>query len=265
MNKLKLASIVLAAVASTGLVFGSVGFSAVAADRGVSVSVASDEHALVGYQTEDVEVAGTANVTLVTVENRLPSDAAVTNVTVATNDPNVSVSNPSTPAVSLGAEETVQADVSCSVATTTNVSVSVTVEGEGTTAAISGDTMTRTFQLTCKTPGTIERASFNGAGNFGVDATGVGTTEITYWTVEDDSDDGNWTFAEHTLSAFDTSNKLQSQTSGGQPEVVAVYVPAFDTTYVHPNFDRDATPPIDDWGQGNQDADEEDGRYDPAE
>lgn len=263
MNKLKLASIVLAAVASTGLVFGSMGFSAVAADRGVSVSVASDEHALVGYQTEDVEVAGTANVSLVTVENRLPSDASVTDVTVATNDPNVSVSGVSQPAVGAGTEERVRADVSCDGATETTVAVSITVEGDGVTAAISGDTTTRTFQLTCTSP--IDRAYFNGAGNFGVDATGVGTTEITYWTVEDSSDDGNWTFDERTLSAFDTSKKLQSQTRGGQPQVVAVYFDEFDTTYVHPNFDRDATPPLADWGQGNQDAEERDGRYDPAE
>lgn len=266
MNRLKLASVVLAAVAGTGLVFGSVGFSAVAADRPVSVAVTGDDTALVGYETHSRDVDGSERITLVTVENQLSSDARVEDVTVTTADPAVvSVSDVSKPSVDAGTAGLVRADVTCSAAAETTATVSVTVEGDGVTAAISGDTANRTFQLTCAPSGTIEGASFNGAGNFGVDANGVGTTEITYWTVADASDDGNWVYNESTLASFDASKKLQPQTPGGEPRVVAVYVPAFDTTYVHPNFDRSATPPLEDWGQGKQDAREEDDRYDPAE
>jgi hypothetical protein len=266
MNKLKLASIVLAAVASTGLVFGSVGFSAVAADRGVSVSVASDENALVGYETYDQTITGD-EVNLVTVSNRLPSSATVTDVdvSVASSDGTVDVTDIEKPgSIATGENGTVKATIDCKSGAEANLTVAVTVEGDGVTAEISGDTATRTFEVECAGQNPQpDVARFNGAGNFEFGATDAETVNVTYWTAS--KEQGDWTVGEPSDSVeVDPTTKLNDQVDGG-PKFVAVYVHEFDTTYVHPNFDRDATPPIDDWGQGNQDADEEDGRYDPAE
>jgi len=264
MSRLTLASVLLAAVASTGLVFGSAGFSSVAADRGVSVSVAADDDALVGYETDRIEVADSATVDLVTVENRLSSDVSVTDVAASTNDPSVSVSSVSRPSVDAGTRDAVRADVSCDAATETTVAVSVTVEGDGVTAAISGDTSTRTFELECVEQNPQpDAARFNGAGNFEFGSTDAETVTVTYWTAS--KEQGDWTVdGPSDRTEVETSEKLNGQVDGG-PKFVAVYVHELDTTYVHPNFDGDAAPPIDDWGQGSQDAREEDGRYDPTE
>lgn len=264
MNRLKLASVVLAAVASTGLVFGSVGFSAVAADRPVSVAVTGDDTALVGYETRDRAVDGSDRITLVTVENRLASDARVEDVTVTTNDSTVSVSDISEPSVGAGDEAAVRADVSCGGAAETAVAVSITVEADGVTAAISGDTATRTFEVECAGQNPQpDVARFNGAGNFEFGATDAETVNVTYWTAS--KEQGDWTVDEPSdPTEVETDEKLNGQVDGG-PKFVAVYVHESDTTYLHPSFDRGATPPIENWGRDNQDAREEDGRYDPAE
>jgi len=73
-------------------------------------------------------------------------------------------------------------------------------------------------------------------------------TNIVYWT---NASDGG--FERHELDDFDTAKKLQPQVRG-QPGVVAVYFPAFDTTFVHPNVDVE-TETISSWGTGNQTAD----------
>jgi hypothetical protein len=264
MSRLTLASVLLAAVASTGLVFGPLGFGSVAADRGVSVSVAGDGDALVGYETDRVEVAGSATVDLVTIENRLASDATVTDVDAATASDavGVTVSTPGGP-IEPGDTGRVRASVDCEPGATTDVTVSVTVEADGVTAAISGEPRTRRFELRCadRSPG-LDGARFDGGGNFEFGATDAETVTVTYWTASKQR--GDWTVdgpSDRTEVA--TGEKLNGQVDGG-PRFVAVYVHEFDTTYVHPNFDRSATPPIDSWGQGNRDAREEDGRYDPA-
>lgn len=149
MNKLRLASIALLVVASTGLLFGSMGFSSVAADRGVSVSVADDDSALVGYETRSQTITGDERVALVTVENRLSSSASVTNVTVETSNPAVRVSDVEKPTIGTGDEGVVHADVYCDPMAETTLTVSVTVEADGVTAAISGDTTTRNFTVNC--------------------------------------------------------------------------------------------------------------------
>lgn len=149
MSKLKVASVALLVVASTGLLFGSMGFSSVAADRGVSVAVADDDSALVGYDTDDQTVTGDERLTLVTVTNRLSSSASVTNVTATTADDAVRVSDVSKPTIGTGEKGLVDAAVHCEQGATTTVTVSVTVEADGVTAAISGDTTTRSFTVSC--------------------------------------------------------------------------------------------------------------------
>jgi hypothetical protein len=259
MSKLRLASVALLALASTGLLFGSMGFSSVAADRGVSVAVADDDSSLVGYDSDAVAVTGNERVDLVTVTNRLSSEASVTNVTVTTSgdDDNVVVSNVSKPTLGPGEAEAVAADVHCPGNRDVPITVSVTVEAEGVTAAISGDTTTRSFSLDCGGEGESSGPRFTGAGNFEFGATDAETVNVTYWSPSEQSSDAS--FDEWGPAEVKTWKKLNGQVDNG-PKFVAVYVHEWDTTYVHPGFDR-ANGTVD-WGTG--DAVVEDGRFDPT-
>jgi hypothetical protein len=76
---------------------------------------------------------------------------------------------------------------------------------------------------------------FNGAGNFEVNATNVGTTKLVYWIA-----DKKWTkkkveFSNQSLSNYNTNQKLHP-TLSGHTGVVAVYFPEYDVTFVHPNY-----------------------------
>lgn len=246
MSELKALSLALAVVASTGLLLGTFGFGAASADRGVSVSVADDDSAMVGYQASDRLAPVGERVALATVTNRLPGDVSVVSVSVDAGS--FTVSDVSEPSLSPGTAAAIEGTVDCKPGETGTVEVSVTLEGDGVTAAISGET--RSFELTCAS---LDGAAFNGAGNFEVESTGVSETDVVYWT---QSKDGG--LQRHELDGFDTSGKLQPQT-GGQTGVVAVYFPAFDATFVHPNYDA-ANGTVSNWGQGTQDADRVEGR-----
>jgi hypothetical protein len=240
MNKLKLASIVLAAVASTGLVFGSVGFSAVAADRGVSVSVASDEHALVGYESDRIEVEGTETRDLVTVKNRLGTDANVTNAEVSVDSDVATVENVTQPPVPVGQSANVSAEISCKADAEPTVTVSVTVVGEGVTAEIDGETSHRTFTLDCTLPtetngetdaGDVE---FSGNGNVHFDGWSQENLTVTYWTADGKGSGAGSsnTFTEHGPIEADTSKNLkESLGGGGETGFAAVYVEEVNRTY----------------------------------
>jgi len=203
--------------------------------------VVDDENAMVGYQASDRLAPEGQRVDLVTVTNRLPGDVAVTDVTVDADS--FAIKDLSEPTLSPGTTAVVSGTVDCTPGETETVEVSVTLEGSGVTASISG--ATREFELSCAS---LDGATFNGKGNFEVDSTGVSETNIVYWT---NASDGG--FERHELDDFDTAKKLQPQVRG-QPGVVAVYFPAFDTTFVHPNVDVE-TETISSWGTGNQTAD----------
>jgi len=74
MNGLRVLSLTLAVLAAAGLVFGTAGFSAMQAERGVSIEVVSDGNAYLGYEplTGTVDVNGSTEV--VEFHNRLNAD-----------------------------------------------------------------------------------------------------------------------------------------------------------------------------------------------
>lgn len=257
MRKLRAASVALLVVASTGLLFGSMGFSSVAADRGVSVAVADDDSALVGYDSEDLTVTDGERVDLVTVENRLASGASVANVSAASSNPEIRVSDFETPTLGTGDVGAVRAAVDCEPGAETTLTVSVTVEADGVTAAISGDTTTRSFEVSCAaaTPEAGD-VRFSGEGNVHFDDWSQATLNVTYWT---DADDG---FEKHGPVAVDATESLKSAVGGqGQTRFVAVYVAETDETHFHPGFDT-ATGEMNP-GQGDQNATVVDGEQSP--
>jgi hypothetical protein len=248
MDKTKALSFALIFVASTGLVSGSFGFTSVSAERGVSVQIVDDESAFVGYQSSDLTVRDSETIDLVTVTNRFAGTIDVMDVTIA--DGSFTISDPTTPtAISPGESGTIQGTVDCTPSETQEIEVTVALDGSGVTVQLFGDTETREFTLTCvseeETPtATLHNARFNGAGNFEVNTTNVGTTKIVYWTADKKWTKGDVDFTNQTVSDFDTSQKLKPQATGNN-RIVAVYFPKYNVTFVHPNYYHG------NWGTGN--------------
>ena len=262
MTSTRTASVLLAIAAAGLLVTGSAGFTGANADRGVSVSVADDPNAFIGYDAADQTVTDGETIQLVEMENRLPGGASVAVADVLVEPGSFSISEVTEPSLSAGRSDSIDGRVTCTPGQTQTVAVTVRLQGNGMQAELFGDT--RAFQLTCAADTdsgpSLDGASFTGAGNFELNAPGVSETNITYWTGSQASSE----FAESKLDDFDTSEALQKQTKGGATKAVAVYVPEFDVTFYHPNFDIENGTMGTSWGQGTDDATRRDGPPDFA-
>ncbi|UWG46461.1 Uncharacterized protein HSRCO_0159 [Halanaeroarchaeum sp. HSR-CO] len=245
MSALKTLSFALAVVAVTGLLVGSIGFGSVAAERGVSVAVVDDDSAYVGYESSDTTVADGDRVAVVTVTNRLFDDVSVTNVSVESES--VTFADLSEPTLAPGEAAAIEGTVDCSPGDAETVEVTVTLEGEGVTAAIYGDTVTREFAVSCAD--TTPSATYLTDGDVELDDSPVAETDVTYWTTSTNDTQDERPFTEQSLTGFQTNQTLQSQVQGS-PSAVALYVPAVDVTYVHPEFDRE-NETIDSWEGGD--------------
>jgi len=86
MRTLRTLSLVLAFTAAVGLIFGTAGFTALEADRGVAVNVTDDERAFLGYEplTDDVRHGEPAAV--VEYRNQFGSDLDEFDVSVSIAD-----------------------------------------------------------------------------------------------------------------------------------------------------------------------------------
>ncbi|WP_267640724.1 hypothetical protein [Haloarchaeobius amylolyticus] len=147
MTRLKAVSIVLALAAATALVYGTVGYSSVSAERGVEVSVVGDEQALVGYHAADRTVTAGTTTRLVTVTDRTPVPVTVEVVRIE-HGPGVEVTSVSGPgSVGAGKRGVVFGQVTCANETTADVSITVAVHGEGIDATLDGEA--RTFEVRC--------------------------------------------------------------------------------------------------------------------
>lgn len=244
MNTRKTLSLVLAVIAAIGLLVGSIGFGTVTAERGVNLGVASDDNAYIGYDTTDMAVTDGDRVEIVTVTNRLHDDVSVTDVSVDAES--LTFENPSEPTLAPGEQAPIDGTVDCQAGVTETVEVTVSLEGGGVMASIYGDTLTREFEVSCERP--APPARFTGAGNFELLEDPSGETSITYWTTSMNDTRGDATSTRHALSSFQMNRTLQHQ-APGRPGVVAVYIPAYDVTYVHPGFDLE-NESVDSWNGG---------------
>jgi len=147
MDKIKTLSWVLVLVASTGLIFGSSGYTSVSAEQGMSLQVVNDEP-YVGYQSTDQFVQDGDTTDLVTITNRASSNIDVTDVTI--EDGNFTITDPTLPTdISPGGDGTIQGIVACTPNETQPIKLAVTVKGSNVTTQLAGDTTTRIFHLTC--------------------------------------------------------------------------------------------------------------------
>jgi hypothetical protein len=123
-------------------------FSAVEADRGVSVAVVDDGSAYVGYDSPDVLTVNTSTTveeSIVTVTNRFPSAITISSVRTETDGIALDYSS----ANIASGEETTISLVECNISTPQTVAITVTVEGQDVSATVFGDTETRSVEIEC--------------------------------------------------------------------------------------------------------------------
>lgn len=243
-------ALTLVVLAAAGLLVSSVGFTSVAAERGVSVSVVDDDSAYIGYDSGDMTVADGDRVELVTVTNRLYGQVTVTDVDITADS--MSFTDLQYPTLGPGESGPITGQIDCEAGTTETVQATVTLSGTGLWATIFGDSemQKREFDVTCEGPSEtqIDGVDFKGAGQVRINATPPGEIDLVYWTTVGGSTDDPLAFTTHGPKTVDTNDSLQHS---GQPRIVAVYVPTANTSFHHPQFDLE-NETIDRWGQGWQ-------------
>jgi len=257
MNYQRAVSVLLAVTAASMLVTGSFGFTSVSAERGVTVSVTDDDRAYIDYRTVGGTVEEGGSVSLVEIGNLFGTRVELTNVSIDGGSFHIET-DAEGETIDSGEHRTITGTVvDCEPGTTEQVEVTVGLDGDGVSAQISGET--RGFDVGCTQPtettptGSVDGADFRGSGQVRFEATNVDTTNVTYWTTTEKWNDGAANFTRDTRKDFDVGDKLQVT---GKSNIVAVYFPQYDVTFVHPSY-YDGN-----WDAG--DGTEVCGEYDPA-
>lgn len=261
MGVLKLTSGVLAVLAVSLLVVGGLGFTSVAAERGVDVAVVSDENAFVGYETNEISVSSGDRVDLVTVTNRLPGDIEVEEVTIS-GDEGMTIANVSEPAIPSGESRAVDGTISCQTPNTTDIDVTISVAGNGVWVKLFG--ASRSFTVSCS-PGQGQNAAappsfvpstdsddngtdtqakhgvwFSGTGNAVLYHENDSVT-VTVWGYTADADlatTESHNITELASQSIRSGEPIRDQIGPGNAvTIVAVTLENEGTTYVHPQFD----------------------------
>ena len=241
--------------ASAGaMTIGSGAFSSAQAERGVSVSVVDDDHALVGYDSPSDEADGKAvtdgeRVDLVTVENRFadgaelsiedvtldvtPDDGEYPKVTEVTYDDGTFRS---------GDSETIEGTIECAGGgERATVELTVRVAGEGVSAELFGDTETRRFEIVCYDVTTysaesgvsVDGVEFKGNGNAEISSPDEGEVDVRIYYADGDK------IAMTDYETVSVVKKLRGETSIGGKTIAGVHIEGIDGVFVHPQFDVD--------------------------
>ena len=247
---LRALSLVLAFTAAVGLIFGTAGFTAMEADRGLSVNVTDDESAYLGYETVTDEVRDGEPTEVVDYRNQFGSDLEEFDVDVSIADPEStdaairSVETPSS--LDRGSAAPVSVTLSCSEEEP--VALLFRADGNGGGVSVSLD---RVHTVTCVPKGpTVTGVTFNDAANGRVIVDG-GHDEISadVWVAETPPVEGVGDLTEVTFDGddpFDTSDKIRNQVNNvsssgltGNWKIVAVEFPDRNVTYLHSEWNED--------------------------
>ena len=246
MSALRTLSVVLAFAAAVGLIFGTAGFSAMNADRGLGVNVTSDESASIGYEPLADTVHDGDSTPVVEYRNRFNGDLDEFDVTVSMLDPegtNASITSTDAPS-DLPSVTSRQVDITLSCPVETAVDLRFEASGSGAGISVS---LHRVHTVTC-TPNdegedggdendgdnesdendgddesdgddeaVVTGVHFNNAANADIGTEyGDGTVVATVWTTEPTPVDNDASIEPVTFDAerpLDTAEKLR-------PEVV---------------------------------------------
>ncbi len=244
MRALRTLSLVLAFTAAVGLIFGTAGFTAMEADRGLAVNVTNDTSAYLGYEPLTDEVHDGESTPVVEYRNQFGSDLDEFDVDVSIADPGAtdatieSVETPSS--LERGAALPVNVTLGCSE----EEPVQLLFEADGSGGGVSVS-LDRTHTVTCVPKGpTVTGVEFNDGANGNVTVESAdGRVDAAVWIAETPPTDGVDELTEVTTfdgrDRLDTAEKLRSQVDDTPSnwKVAAVEFPGQGVTYVHPGWD----------------------------
>ncbi|OYR42471.1 hypothetical protein DJ82_02480 [Halorubrum sp. Ib24] len=251
-SALRTLSLVLVLAAAVGLVFGTVGFSAMEADRGLAVNVTDDASAYLGYEPLADEVRDGESAAVVEYRNRFGGDLGEFDVDVSIADPGAtdatieSVEPPSS--LERGSAAAVDVTLRCPEREAVPLAFDVDANGGGV-----GVSLDRTHTVTCVPTGpTVTGVRYAGVGNVRVETNGMdGAVEATVWLTAANPGEGGpeGPIRSVTVDRLNTSKPVQSQLPGVSNErIAAVELPDRGVAFFHPGWN------------GEQHADPEAGR-----
>ncbi|WP_241659135.1 hypothetical protein [Halorubrum salsamenti] len=239
-SALRTLSLVLAFAAGIGLIFGTAGFTAMEADRGVAVNVTDDRSAYLGYEPLTDEVHDGESTAVVEYRNRFDGDLDEFDVSVtAPEATGVTVTDVDAPdSLSMGNASRVAVTLDC--AREREVDLLFEADGSGDGVSVSLD---RTHTVTCVPEGpTVTGVEFDGAANGNVTVRGTdGGVEANVWIAENppaESVDGLTEVKFDGAETFDTAERIRPQVDATPRnwKIVAVEFPGQSVTYLHPGW-----------------------------
>ena len=248
-SALRTLSVVLAFTAAVGLVFGTAGFTAMEADRGLAVNVTDDTNAYLGYGPVSDTVSDGEPTEVVEYRNQFGSDFDEFDVDVSIADPestDASIDSVETPS-SIGEGTAARVDVTLQCSEEEPVPLQLEADGSGGGVSVSLD---RVHTVTCVPTGPeVRGVTFNDAANGNVSVEGPdGDVVATVWLVETpptESVENLTAVSFDGAASFDTSGKIRPQVVQGpsadgldrDQKIAAVQFSGQNVTYVHPGWD----------------------------
>ena len=239
---LRALSLVLAFTAAVGLVFGTAGFTAMEADRGLAVNVTDDESAYLGYETVTDTVRDGEPTEVVEYRNQFGSDLDEFDVDVSIADPGSteatveSVEPP--PSLEEGAATAVDVTLRCPERE--RVPLRFEFDGSGGGTSVSFD---RVHTVTCAPTGPrVSGVRYTGVGNAFVEVNGRdAAVEATVWLTDatPSASGSGGDLRSETVADLNTSRAVRPQLSSNasNARLVAVEFPEQGVAYVHPGWD----------------------------
>ncbi|GAA0522982.1 hypothetical protein SAMN04488066_105171 [Halorubrum aquaticum] len=174
-SALRTLSVLLAFTAAVGLVFGTAGFSAMEADRGLAVNVTDDEDAYLGYEAVTDTVESGDPTVVVEYHNRFSGELTL-DVTVEAGgqrheDVNVTLDQ--------GEEEPIEVTLTCSDADE-EVDLRFVATGNGSGVNVS---LERTHTVTCESPDTSGNTTSTNSTTTNTTGTNTSTVDASDLTV----------------------------------------------------------------------------------
>ncbi|OYR49501.1 hypothetical protein DJ73_17665 [Halorubrum sp. Ea1] len=240
-SALRTLSLVLVLAAAVGLVIGTVGFTAMEADRGLAVNVTDDASAYLGYEPLADEVRDGESVPVVEYRNRFGGDLGQFDVDVSIADPGAtdatieSVEPPSS--LERGSAAAVDVTLRCPEREAVPLAFEADANGGGVSVSLD-----RTHTVTCVPTGpTVTGVRYTGVGNAFVDVEGRNATvEATVWLTAANPGEGGpeGPIRSVTVDRLNTSNPVRPQLPDASNErVAAVEFPNRGVAYFHPGWD----------------------------
>ena len=240
-SALRTLSLVLAFAAAVGLIFGTAGFTAMEADRGVAANVTVDENAYLGYALVTDAVSDGESATVVEYRNRFATDLGEFDVDVSVADgasTDATLESVETPS-SLDRGSVAAVDVTLRCAERETVPLLFEADGSGSGVSVSLD---RTHTVTCvPAEPNVTGVRYTGVGNAFVDTDGrKGTVEAVVWLTdaEPGADGSGGTLRAETVSTLNTSAPVRPQLSSNasNERMAAIEFPDQGVAFFHPNW-----------------------------